>query len=59
MIFADFSVNSQPIVLKFYKNYFRVMRRLTYKYHGKIVYSNFWNNFFWIVINIGWKLTEK
>ena len=28
MFFADFSVNSQPILMKFCKDYFRVMRRL-------------------------------
>ena len=28
MFFADFSVNSQPIFMKFCKDYFRVLRRL-------------------------------
>ena len=28
MLFADFSVNSQPILMKFCKDYFRVTRRL-------------------------------
>ena len=28
MFFADFSVNSQLILMKFCKDYFRVMRRL-------------------------------
>ena len=28
MIFADFAVNSQPIVMKFYKHYFLAKARL-------------------------------
>ena len=31
MFFADFSVNSQPILMKFCKDYFRVTRRLVYR----------------------------
>ena len=30
MFFTDFSVNSQPIWMKFRKDYFRVARRLAY-----------------------------
>ena len=39
MIFADSSINSQPIVLKFYKHYFQMMRRKSWKYDGKIFYK--------------------
>ena len=33
MFFADFSVNSQPILMKFCKDYFRVTRRLPWNFH--------------------------
>ena len=36
MIFADFSVNSQPIVMTFYKNFSLVIRRLPWKSDGKL-----------------------
>ena len=36
MFFADFSVNSQPIFMKFCKEYFRVTRRLLWNFHRKI-----------------------
>ena len=36
MFFADFSVNSQPILMKFCKDYFRVWRHLPWNFHQKI-----------------------
>ena len=39
MFFADFSVNSQPILMKFRKDYFRVMRRLPLDFHQKNLHS--------------------
>ena len=35
MFFADFSVNSQPISMKFWKEYFLVTRRLPWNFHKK------------------------
>ena len=38
MFFADFSVNSQPIFMKFCKDYFLDTRRILLNVHKKIVY---------------------
>ena len=35
---TDFSVNSQPIFMKFCMNYLRVTRRLPWNFHRKILY---------------------
>ena len=40
MFFADFSVNSQPILMKFCKDCFQVMRRVLWNFHQKILYSS-------------------
>ena len=40
MFFADFSVNSQPILMKFCKDYFLVTRRLPWNFHKKISCSS-------------------
>ena len=40
MFFADFSFNSQPILMKFCKDYFRVTWRLPWHVHPKILYSS-------------------
>ena len=39
MFFANFSVNSQPIFMKFCMDYLRVTRRLPGYFHRKILYS--------------------
>ena len=39
MFFADCSVNFQQILMKFCKDYFRVMRRLPLNFYQKILYS--------------------
>ena len=39
MFFADFSVNSQLIVMKFCMDYLRVTRRIPWDFHQKILYS--------------------
>ena len=39
MFFADFSVNSQPILMKLCKKYFRVTWRLPWNFHQKLLYS--------------------
>ena len=39
IFFADFSVNSHPIIMKFYKYYFLAMGWLLWKCHLKILYS--------------------
>ena len=38
MFFDDFSVNSQPIFMKFCMNYLRVTRRLPWNFHQKILF---------------------
>ena len=37
MFFADFSINSQLILMKFCRDYFRVTRRLPRNFHKKII----------------------
>ena len=39
MFFADFSVNSPPIFMKFCMDYLQVTRRLPWNFHRKILYS--------------------
>ena len=39
MIFVDFPVNSQPIIIKFYKQYLLVLKRVPRAFCLKIVYS--------------------
>ena len=39
MVFADFSVNSQPILMKFCMDYLRVTRRLPWNFQQYILYN--------------------
>ena len=39
LFFADLAVTSQPILIKFYKDYFRVTRRQPIIFYRKVLYS--------------------